>query len=128
MPATDTPSSLLTCIVQYLQQACEFAVSKIDKLGLAPPLLTQGVDAVAQSQQRAVDVGSFLHPLALVLSMLGEEGGRGDRQTKHMQVGLCLGKTCGIIGVKVWMSKQCLLQNQPESAGLNPNSEALRCW
>lgn len=60
---------------------CEFTVSKIDKLGPAPSPLTQSVDAVAQSQQRAVDVGSFLHPLALVPSLLGGQGGTGDRQT-----------------------------------------------
>lgn len=103
----------------YLQQAREFAVSKIDKLGPAPLFLAQSVDAVAQSQQRAVDVGSFLHPLALVLSLLGD---RTDRQKAHSSEWGCLrlGKMCSITGVKVWMAKQCLLQNQLESTGLNP--------
>ena len=101
IPAIDTPSSLLTLgVLQYLQQACEFAVSKIDKRGPAPPLLTQSVDAVAQSQQRAVDVGSFLHPLALVPSRGGEErgSGTGRQSTRFRMVGLCLGKMCGITG------------------------------
>lgn len=69
----------------YLQQAREFAVSKIDKLGPAPLFLAQSVDAVAQSQQRAVDVGSFLHPLALVLSLLGD---RTDRQSTQFRMGV----------------------------------------
>ena len=42
----------------YLQQSGQLAVSVVDVL--VAVLLTQSVDAVTQSQQRAVDVGAFL--------------------------------------------------------------------
>lgn len=63
---------------QHLQQVREFAVSKTEELGPAPPLLAQSADAVAQSQQLGVDVGSFLH-LALVLSLLGGKADGTER-------------------------------------------------
>lgn len=52
----------------HLQQARELAVPKVDVLRAAA-LLTQRVDAVAQRQQRAVDVRALLHPLATVLGL-----------------------------------------------------------
>lgn len=59
----------------YLQQAGEFAVSEVHVLGPATALLTEGVDAVAQRQQGAVDVGALLHPLAAVLGLREERPG-----------------------------------------------------
>ena len=46
-----------------LQETCQLAVTVIDILAST----AEGVDAVGQGQKRAVDVGSFLHPLATIL-------------------------------------------------------------
>ena len=63
-------------VVTYLQQASELAVSVVDVL--VAVLVTQGVDAVAQCKQGAVDVSPFFQPLTPVLSLRqrGKEGGR----------------------------------------------------
>lgn len=63
--------SLLTVarpgVLWYLQEPGELAVPIVDVLITA--LVTQRIDAVAQGQQRAVDVGSFLHALPPVLCL-----------------------------------------------------------
>lgn len=51
----------------YLQQAGQLAVSIVDVLG--PVFVTQGVDAVAQRQEGAVDVGPLLQSLTPVLGL-----------------------------------------------------------
>lgn len=51
----------------YLQQAGQLAVSVVDVLGAI--FVTQGVDAVAQSQQGAVDVGPLFQSLSPVLGL-----------------------------------------------------------
>ena len=53
----------------YLQQTRQFAVPEVHVLCPAATLLAECVDAVAQRQQGAVDVGALLHPLALVLGL-----------------------------------------------------------
>lgn len=56
----------------YLQQAGQLAVSVVDVLGAV--FVTQGVDAVAQSQEGAVDVGPLFQPLTSVLSLTDAVG------------------------------------------------------
>lgn len=51
----------------YLQKPGELAVPIVDILVAA--FVTQRVDAVAQGQQRAIDVGSLLHALPPVLCL-----------------------------------------------------------
>ena len=51
----------------YLQEPGELAVPIVDVL--IATLIAQRVDAVAQGQQRAVDVGSLLHALSPVLCL-----------------------------------------------------------
>ena len=51
----------------YLQEAGELAVAIVDVLVGA--LVTQCIDAVAQGQQRAVDVGPLFHALPTVLRL-----------------------------------------------------------
>lgn len=51
----------------YLQQAGQLAVSVVDILGAV--FVTQRVDAVAQSQERAVDVGALFQSLTSVLGL-----------------------------------------------------------
>lgn len=58
---------MLTEAMPYLQQAGQLAVSVVDVLGAV--FVTQSVDAVAQSQQGAVDVGPLFQPLTSVLSL-----------------------------------------------------------
>ena len=53
----------------YLQEAGELAVAIVDVLVGA--LVTQRIDAVAQGQQRAVDVGPLFHALPTVLRLGG---------------------------------------------------------
>ena len=62
----------------YLQQSSELAVSVVDIL--VAVLVTQGIDAVAQGKQGAVDVSPFFQPLTPVLSLRqGERRGREGR-------------------------------------------------
>lgn len=60
-------TELRPSLLWYLQEPGEFAVPVVDVFITA--LVTQRVDAVAQGQQRAVDVGSFLHALPPVLRL-----------------------------------------------------------
>lgn len=62
-----------TAAAGYLQQARELAVPEVHVLGPAAAFLAERVDAVAERQQGAVDVGALLHPLTAVLGL----GGRG---------------------------------------------------
>ena len=55
----------------YLQEPGELAVAIVDVL--VATLVAQGVDAVAQCQQRAVDVGPLLHTLPTILCLGGEQ-------------------------------------------------------
>lgn len=61
---------------RHLEQAGQLAVAVIGVFGAR--LVAQSLDAVAQGQQRAVDVGSLLHPLPVVLR-LGREGKAGGK-------------------------------------------------
>lgn len=58
-------------MVPYLQQASQLAVPVVDVLGAV--LVAQSVDAVAQSQEGAVNVGPLLQPLTSVLSLSDRE-------------------------------------------------------
>lgn len=51
----------------YLEEPGELAITIVDILVAA--LVAQSVDTVAQGQQGAVDVGSFLHTLPTVLCL-----------------------------------------------------------
>lgn len=53
--------------IPYLQQTGQLAVSVVDVLGAV--FVTQSVDAVAQRQEGAVNVGPLLQPLPSVLSL-----------------------------------------------------------
>lgn len=80
----------------YLQQACELAVSEVHVLRPAAALLAECIDAVAQCQQGAVDVGTLLHPLAAVLGLGGRGQGLGPSGSDSMHwgpevTGLCVG-------------------------------------
>lgn len=53
--------------LQYLQEASQLAVSIVDVL--VAIFVTQGVNAVAQSQEGAIDVSSFFQSLTSILSL-----------------------------------------------------------
>jgi len=55
----------------YLQEASQLAVSVVDVL--VAIFVAEGVNAVAQSQKGAVDVGSFFQPLTSILSLNNTE-------------------------------------------------------
>lgn len=55
------------CCRMYLQQTRQLAVPVVDVLVAVP--LAEGIDAVAQCQEGAVDMGSFFQPLSSVLRL-----------------------------------------------------------